>query len=675
MAQKDRTKKGQETLVKSTGLMNFGECSNMAAVDVKGGKIVRFRPFPYDWKYKPEEFEPWEIKARGQFFKAPLKSILSPFTLGYKKRIYSPNRILYPLKRVDWDPDGERNTQNRGISKYVRISWDEATDIIAREIKRMIKQYGPEAVLLQADGHGEEKVVHSSHGCSIRLMKLLGGFTQQVRNPDSWEGWYFGAKHVWGMEPWGLMTAHQTNLYTDIAKNTDMILCWSCDPETTSKAYAGGGQMVSRLCYWYSQLGIKTIYVCPDLNYGAAVHADKWIPILPNADAAMQLAIAFTWIIEDIYDKDYLATHSVGFEKFKEYVLGKEDGIPKTPKWAEGKCGVPSRIIKALAREWASKATTLQHGSGGPFVRGAFSHEPGRLEILLMAMQGLGKPGANHLTHEFSFVACRFLNHLVHSMTPGAIVRPFPHRAYRGYEPGNPLAKQIIPKTMIHDAILKGHFEIYGSSHQNAPTEDQFKKYVYPVPGCSEVHMLWTDTPCLTTCWNDSNSITEAYRSPKIEFMLAQHPWLENDCIFADIILPVNTKFEEDDIGADTVSIHFDTIFLSDKCVEPIGESKSDYEAVCAIAEKMGLLKEYTEGKSIEEWIKTGFDSSGVPEAGLTNWEKLKEKRYYVIPTDPDWEKYPAGLLEFHDKRGKRPSADTVWKNRVLLRTIGSTFS
>ena len=281
MAQKDRTKKGQETLVKSTGLMNFGECSNMAAVDVKGGKIVRFRPFPYDWKYKPEEFEPWEIKARGQFFKAPLKSILSPFTLGYKKRIYSPNRILYPLKRVDWDPDGERNTQNRGISKYVRISWDEATDIIAREIKRMIKQYGPEAVLLQADGHGEEKVVHSSHGCSIRLMKLLGGFTQQVRNPDSWEGWYFGAKHVWGMEPWGLMTAHQTNLYTDIAKNTDMILCWSCDPETTSKAYAGGGQMVSRLCYWYSQLGIKTIYVCPDLNYGAAVHADKWIPILP----------------------------------------------------------------------------------------------------------------------------------------------------------------------------------------------------------------------------------------------------------------------------------------------------------------------------------------------------------------------------------------------------------
>ena len=84
------------------------------------------------------------------------------------------------------------------------------------------------------------------------------------------------------------------------------------------------------------------------------------------------------------------------------------------------------------------------------------------------------------------------------------------------------------------------------------PTEDQFKKYVYPAEGCSEIHMIWTDSPCLMTCWNDSNSIAKAYRAPMIEFMLAQHPWLENDCLFADIILPVNTKFEEDDIGDDT---------------------------------------------------------------------------------------------------------------------------
>ena len=107
---------------------------------------------------------------------------------------------------------------------------------------------------------------------------------------------------------------------------------WGCDPETTPWGFAG--QFASRLCYFWSEIGIKQVYICPDLNYGAAVHADKWIPILPNTDAALQLAIAYVWIKEGTYDKAYVATHTVGFEKFSDYVLGKEDGIPKTPEWA-----------------------------------------------------------------------------------------------------------------------------------------------------------------------------------------------------------------------------------------------------------------------------------------------------------------------------------------------------
>ena len=84
--------------------------------------------------------------------------------------------------------------------------------------------------------------------------------------------------------------------------------------------------------YWFTELGIKSIFICPDLNYSAAVHADKWIPILPNTDAALQLAIAYVWITEGTYDKEYVKTHSVGFDKLRDYVLGKEDGIPKTPE-------------------------------------------------------------------------------------------------------------------------------------------------------------------------------------------------------------------------------------------------------------------------------------------------------------------------------------------------------
>ena len=174
-----------------------------------------------------------------------MKSPIAPFGLGYKKRIYSPNRILYPLKRADWDPTGERNPQNRGKSGYVRISWDEAADIIVSELKRVIKKYGPEAILAQQDGHGEEKVVHSTHGCSLRLLSLLGGYTLQVRNPDSWEGWYWGSKHVWGTEPHGTMTPYHANLVPDVAENTELLLFWGADPETTPWGF-GGGPTVSR---------------------------------------------------------------------------------------------------------------------------------------------------------------------------------------------------------------------------------------------------------------------------------------------------------------------------------------------------------------------------------------------------------------------------------------------
>ena len=61
------------------------------------------------------------------------------------------------------------------------------------------------------------------------------------------------------------------------------------------------------------------------------------------------------WMTEGTCDKEYVATHTFGYDKFEDYVLGKEDGIPKTPEWASEKCGVPEWTIKALARQWAKQ--------------------------------------------------------------------------------------------------------------------------------------------------------------------------------------------------------------------------------------------------------------------------------------------------------------------------------
>jgi anaerobic selenocysteine-containing dehydrogenase len=477
----------EKTVVKGLSFMGGLTDANAVQVDVKDGKVIRIRPLHFDWKYKPERFSPWKIEARGQAFEPTMNTLIPPFTLAYKNRIYSPNRVMFPLKRIDWDPDGERNPQNRGKSRYRRISWDEAIDIIASEIKRVNKQYGPTAILAQCDGHAESKVIHSAHGCNRRLLALMGGMTYQTRNPDSWEGWYWGAKHVWGCEPVGKQVP-QTNLIPDIAEHSELLLFWGCDPETTP--WGWNGQIVSRLCYWFTRLGIKQVYICPDVNYGNAVHSDKWIPIRPNSDSALQLAIAYVWITEDTYDKKYVSTHAVGFDKFKDYVLGKEDGVPKTPEWAEEKTTIPSRTIKALARQWASRRTSIVHTNGGLFIRGPYSTEPGRLEVILLGMQGLGKPGCHQLSmHEWGLFGepgakpgtWRVGNDT--TPMPNPVVWPDVMAVTGAFAWPQRPSDPIIPKTLIPDAILHPPISWYGTTLMREPVENQFVKYTYPAEG------------------------------------------------------------------------------------------------------------------------------------------------------------------------------------------------
>jgi molybdopterin guanine dinucleotide-containing S/N-oxide reductase-like protein len=627
---------GGKVIVRGLAFCSTTVDSNSVQVDVDNGKIVRIRPLHFDWKYK--DLKPWKLHAKGKTFVPSMKSLIPPYTLGYKNRVYSLNRVLYPMKRADWDPNGNRNPQTRGSSKYVRISWDEALDIIVGEIKRVREKYGMEAILSQSDGHGETKTIHAAHGCNRKLLSLLGGYTLQTRNTDSWEGWYWGAKHVWGCENLGQMTP-VTNVIWDVSKNTDAILFWGCDPETTPWGF--DGQLASNLCYWFNDLDIKSIYICPDLNYGAAVHADKWIPVLPNTDAALYLAIAYIWITEGIYDKEYVSTHTVGFDKFRDYILGREDGIEKTPKWAATITGVASYTIKALARYWGKHTVSIAIGNGGPGIRGPYATEPGRLQAALLAMQGVGKPGV----HQFKMIEWGLYNTKTTIPLPEPEYIPNMTHAHRGWQYTD-TPRQFIPKNLIHEAILRPPIYWYGTTLSRDSVEQQFIPYRYPLPDGTEIHMIWTDSPSWMTCWNDTNDFVRALRDTKIEFVLAQHPWFENDCQLADLVLPSLTVMECDDIGVQTMSGQFAVITPEPKAIEPLGESRSDYEIVCAIAERFGLLKEYTEGRSVADWIKEGYRTSGA--AGDISWKELQRKGYYVIPPAEKWQEKPAGLYKFY---------------------------
>jgi molybdopterin guanine dinucleotide-containing S/N-oxide reductase-like protein len=661
---------GEKTIVKGLGFCGNEPLagSNAVAVDVKDDRIVRIRPLHFDWQYRPEEMNPWQISARGKVFGPGMKTLPPPFSLGYKKRVYSPNRILYPLKRVDWDPHGNRNPQNRGQSKFKRISWDEAAEIIAAEIKRMRDQYGPCAVLTLSAPHGETKVLHNAHGTPTRLLhQYLGDFSQVAGGgPDSWEGWFWGAEHVWGMTANVGEMAPLANCYKDIAENTEQVLFWGCDPETTPLAW--DGQLASNICYWWKNLGIRSVYVCPDLNYGAAVHADKWIPVLPNTDAALHLAISHVWISAGTFDREYLAGHTTGFEAYRKYVMGEEDGIPKSPAWASPLCGVPEWTIKALARNWASQVTSIAHGNGGSYLRGPYSHEPARLEVFNLALQGVGKPGRHQVkmiewNHKGSSAATNPL--------PRPSLSPDLGRAVRGGYHG-PIS-QFLPRDRFAECIIKGGpVSWYFTSSPWAPVTEQFKKFTYPAEGCPEVHMIWADSPCWVGCWGDGEKNIEAFRNPKIEFVLTQHPWMENGCLYSDIILPINTKLEEEDIGTDIQNGQYCLIFPEPRCIEPLGESKSDFEAVAEVAKKLGIYEQFTEGKTDSQWIKAGFEGSGVKD--LISWEEWQSKGYFVVPTAKDWEEDTVGMADFVKDPQTNPLETESGKIEFFSRRLARLF-
>jgi len=217
--------------------------------------------------------------------------------------------------------------------------------------------------------------------------------------------------------------------------------------------------------------------------------------------------------------------------------------------------------------------------------------------------------------------------------------------------------KQLIPKALIHKVIPHTPITFMGAGAIEGTTEDQFVKYSYPIPekeGGTAIHMMWTDTPCQTTCWNGGNETIAALRNPQIECVVAQHPWLENDCLFSDIVLPINTTLEVEDIVTNIrQGVQFQSVALQRQAIEPIGESKSDFEAVCEVAKKLGMYERLTEGKTVEDLEKSVFENMELQND--ISWEDFKEKEYYVFPTAKDWEKDPAGFIKFYENPQSNP--------------------
>ena len=628
-------------------------------VYVKDGKIIRITPIEFD----ESDAQPWTIKARGRTFTPPRKTTVSPYTLVFKSMIYSPDRILYPMKRVDFDPNGERNCRHRGISGYVRISWGEALDIVADEIKRVKRDYGPGAILNGSGSHHLWGILGYWLSARLRFFNNIG-WTPVVHNPDSWEGWYWGAMHHWGQS----MHLGATETYgtvEDCLKDCEMVVFWSSDPEATSGVYAAFEGTVRR--QWLKELGIKMVHIDPFYNHTAALFGGKWLAPRPATGNSLALAIAYVWITEGLYDKEYVAKRTVGFDAWKDYILGREDGIPKTPEWQENEAGIPAKDVRALAREWGTKKTYLAAGGLAGFggaCRSATGNEWARSMVCLMAMQGLGKPGVN--------MGC------MQQGTPIDTSFYFPGYAEGGLSgdlentalgvnlysrfPQLPTVNTVyqrVPRLRIPEAILDGH--TYGYPTDSRTIEGQFRRFEYPAPGYSPIKMYYKYGGSHIGTMVDTNRFAKAYRADNLEFVVNQSIWFEGEAKFADVILPACTSFERWDISefancGGYIQHSFNqcnhrVILIQHKCIEPLGESKSDFQIFLELSKRLGFSAMFSEGVTEFDWCKRLFDATDVPR--VVSWKKFLKKGYYVVPAPREGLRHPVSFRAFAEDRLK----------------------
>ncbi|MBW1997313.1 MAG: molybdopterin-dependent oxidoreductase [Deltaproteobacteria bacterium] len=628
----------------------FTNCTNAGPISVyvRDGKVVRIRPLVA----MEEDFKPWKIEADGRAYSPPPKFNLSPYVHAERDRLYSEDRIKYPLKRVDFDPRGERNPETRGKSGYERISWDQALETVADEIKRVQETYGASAVSGMTSSHHNWGIVGYKMGPFSRFFNMIG-YTPVLDNPDSWEGWHWGATHTYGFF-WRLGMPEQYDLLEDALKNAEMIVFWSNDPDSTRGTYTGQDSAIWRL--WLRDKGVKMVFIDPHYNYTAAAMEGKWIPIRMGTGTAMAMAIAFVWLSEGTYDKEYIKNRTVGFDSFRRHLLGEDDGQPKTPEWASEECGVPPRTIRTLAREWASKRTVLSggaRGGEGGACREAYATEWARMMVLLQAMQGLGKPGVS-----------------IWGTTMGAPSNTdiwFPGYADLDGRMGTSRAaetkmenptRQRLYRLILPEAVLNPPISWYGEGFCGQSLEQQFTHFTYPMEGHSEIRMFYRYGGSFIGTMCDTNKWVRMYQSPKLEFVVNQDCWWSSETGFADIILPACTQLERDDVGewgaAGGYTVHassgcnFRIIVRQQKCIEPLWESKSDYEIFSLLADRLGKKSLYTEGKTELDWVKAFFDISDLPK--YVSWEEFNRKGYFIANIPEDYKSTPS-LRWFYEGR------------------------
>jgi len=470
---------------------------------------------------------------------------------AYRQRQNSPERLKYPLRRI-----GER-----GEGLFEPVSWDEALDKVASELIRVKETYGNSAILFFRAGGSTQGMLHGPLPIT-RLLLYFGGFTRRW-GEVSFEGSMYASMATYG-------TINSGNSRDDLL-NSKLIIMWGWNPAVTIQD-PGTCHYLSRA----REKGIRIIGVDPLYTDTMATFADQWVPIRPTTDAAMLIAMAYVIVTENLQDQAFLDKYTVGFDKYKDYLLGREDGIAKTPEWAEAITSVPAATIAGLAREYATTKPAALIAGWGP-CRTGNGEQYARAACVLTAITGnVGVPGgcAAGFGRAYSSRETTWRRGPKNKVEEGAPPRQDSLYKLRGAS--NPTSGRI-HESKLGEAILEGRAGGYPADIKLAYVGD------------------------FINCGANTTFRAKALQSKSLEFIVTHEQFMTPTARYADIVLPVNTFMERNDIAPPWLGAPY-YIFLN-KAVEPLEGTKSDLEICVELSRRLGIPEAF-EGVNEEGWLR-----------------------------------------------------------------------
>ena len=526
----------------------------------------------------------------------------SPIGRSFIDAVDHPTRIHRPAIRRGWLENGPGPAGGaRGAEPFVEVSWDDALALAATELDRVAATHGNTAIFGGSYGWASAGRFHHAQSQIHRFLNQLGGYTSSV-NTYSHAAAEIIIPHVLGSQ-FGDILGRLT-AWPVIAEHGELVVMFGGIPLKNAQVNSGGvGRHVTR--GWLEecrQRGVEFVNVSPLVEDAADfLHAD-WLATRPNSDTALMLGLAHTIVTEDRHDRDFLDRYCTGYERFESYLLGESDGRPKDAYWAAELCGTSPETIVELARRMASHRTMIT--LAWALQRGDHGEQTYWMAVTLASIVGqIGLPGGGV---GFGYASESALGNPVRKISGPSL------------DQGTNPTGSSIPVARIADMLLHPgrEFEFNGQTKTYPDT-----RLIYWAGGNPFHHH------------QDLNRLVRAWQRP--DTVIVNEPWWNALARHADIVFPATSPLERTDIGR---ANNDNYLFAMDKAVEPVGESRTDFDIFAGLAEELGFGLKFTEDRSADEWIRYLYESfadhANSEGFELPDFDDFWEDGSFRLPTD-----------------------------------------